>query len=339
MLKMNRYLFAKRLGIILGKNNYCRMQSALKFVLSFARYYNIHCGGHSCVNRTVVFFVDGKTIHGGLSDRLRGLFSVYYYCLKRGYEFKVVWTYPFAIQDYFEPNKVNWLIDEKTLSHNLNEVAFRFFNSYSFMDNDEANYFKIMDSKKRFLHVYSNVTLHEELYNRFFNDLFKPSRKLNEALSECRKEIGGKYISVSFRFIGLLGDFKDTCDLYSELESNEEKELYIKKCLDIVVKLYNDNKNLCIDKVLVTSDSPTFLCRAMQLPFVYVTPGQMIHIDNVKQNFSKYDDAYLKSFLDMLMISNAEKCYSYGYGNMFKATKFARTAALIGGKDLITINE
>ena len=28
----------------------------------------------------VVFIIDGKTPHGGLSDRLRGLFSIYYYC-------------------------------------------------------------------------------------------------------------------------------------------------------------------------------------------------------------------------------------------------------------------
>ena len=156
-------------------------------------------------------------------------------------------------------------------------------------------------------------------------------------MSECRKEIGGKYISVTFRFIGILGDFKDTCNIYSALESDEEKEMYMKKCIDAIINLHN--KNLPINKVLVTSDSPIFLSEAMQLPFVYIIPGQLVHMDNIKENGAKYNDAYLKSFLDMLMVSNAEKCYSYAYGNMFKVSRFAKTSALIGGKEFISINE
>lgn len=329
---MNRDLCARRLSKVIGKENVCRLQSKLKYFLSFRNEYktltNVNGGG----KKIVIFFIDGKTIHGGLSDRLRGLFSTYYYCLKEGIDFKVFWTYPFNLQDYLEPNKVNWLIDGKAISHNKNEVAFRFFNSYSLMNNNETSFLKIMNTKKHEIHVYSNITLHEEMYHIFFNDLFKPSKMLSDALQYNTDKIGGKYISVSFRFIGILGDFKDTY-LKKELGA-EEKEKYISKCLDVICRLKTKHPN--VPKILVTSDSRVFLEKASSLAYVYIIPGTAVHIDGVNKNMEQND---LKVFLDMLMISKAECCYSYSYGKMFKGTKFAKTSALIGNRRFIGITE
>lgn len=279
----------------------------------------------------MIFFIDGKTIHGGLSDRLRGLFSVYYYCLKKELDFKVHWIYPFKLEDYLEPNKVNWQIDAKDISHDKNEIAFRFFNSYSLMNNNEKSYFKIMDTRKHQLHVYSNVTLHEEMYHVFFNDLFKPSKVLSEALQYNLDAIGGKYVSVTFRFIGILGDFKDT-SVREELQTNEDKERYINKCIDFICRLREKHSD--VTKILVTSDSPIFLDRVAQLHYVYVVPGEVVHMDSAD---NKLDD--LKAFLDMLMISKAECCYSYSHGKMFQGSKFARTSALIGNRKFVEVNE
>lgn len=282
--------------------------------------------------KIVIFFIDGKTIHGGLSDRLRGLFSTYYYCLKEGIDFKVFWTYPFNLQDYLEPNKVNWLIEGKAISHNKNEVAFRFFNSYSLMNNNETSFLKIMNTKKHEIHVYSNITLHEEMYHIFFNDLFKPSKMLSDALQYNTDKIGGKYISVSFRFIGILGDFKDT--YFKKELGAEEKEKYISKCLDVICRLKTKHPN--VPEILVTSDSRVFLEKASSLAYVYIIPGTVVHMDGVNKNMEQND---LKVFLDMLMISKAECCYSYSYGKMFKGTKFANTSALIGNRRFIGITE
>lgn len=328
---MNRDLCARRLSKVIGKENVCRLQSKLKYFLSFRNEYktltNVNGGG-----RIVIFFIDGKTIHGGLSDRLRGLFSTYYYCLKEGIDFKVFWTYPFNLQDYLEPNKVNWLIEGKAISHNKNEVAFRFFNSYSLMNNNETSFLKIMNTKKHEIHVYSNITLHEEMYHIFFNDLFKPSKMLSDALQYNTDKIGGKYISVSFRFIGILGDFKDT--YFKKELGAEEKEKYISKCLDVICRLKTKHPN--VPKILVTSDSRVFLEKASSLAYVYIIPGTVVHMDSVNKNMEQND---LKAFLDMLMISKAECCYSYSYGKMFKGTKFAKTSALIGNRRFIGITE
>ena len=329
---MNRDLCARRLSKVIGKENVCRLQSKLKYFLSFRNEYktltNVNGGG----KKIVIFFIDGKTIHGGLSDRLRGLFSTYYYCLKEGIDFKVFWTYPFNLQDYLEPNKVNWLIEGKAISHNKNEVAFRFFNSYSLMNNNETSFLKIMTTKKHEIHVYSNITLHEEMYHIFFNDLFKPSKMLSDALQYNTDKIGGKYISVSFRFIGILGDFKDT--YFKKELGAEEKEKYISKCLDVICRLKTKHPN--VPKILVTSDSRVFLEKASSLAYVYIIPGTVVHMDGVNKNMEQND---LKVFLDMLMISKAECCYSYSYGKMFKGTKFAKTSALIGNRRFIGITE
>ena len=329
---MNRDLCARRLSKVIGKENVCRLQSKLKYFLSFRNEYktltNVNGGG----KKIVIFFIDGKTIHGGLSDRLRGLFSTYYYCLKEGIDFKVFWTYPFNLQDYLETNKVNWLIEGKAISHNKNEVAFRFFNSYSLMNNNETSFLKIMNTKKHEIHVYSNITLHEEMYHIFFNDLFKPSKMLSDALQYNTDKIGGKYISVSFRFIGILGDFKDT--YFKKELGAEEKEKYISKCLDVICRLKTKHPN--VPKILVTSDSRVFLEKASSLAYVYIIPGTVVHMDGVNKNMEQND---LKVFLDMLMISKAECCYSYSYGKMFKGTKFAKTSALIGNRRFIGITE
>ena len=268
-----------------------------------------------------------------MSDRLRGLFSTYYYCVKEGFDFKVYWIYPFKLQDYLVPNKINWLIEKKDISHNRKEVAFRFFKSYSLMNDNEESYFKIMHTNKPILHVYSNVTLHEEMYASFFNDLFRPSKILCEALQYHSKKIGGTYISITFRFIGILGDFKDT-KFHQELETQEEKETYINKCLNAINRIRKKHPN--ISNVLITSDSPMFLKRAYELSYVYILPGEVVHMDNVNKGINNGD---LKAFLDMMMISKADCCYSYSYGKMFKGTKFARTAALIGGRNFIEISE
>lgn len=245
---------------------------------------------------------------------------------------KFFWNYPFNLQDYLEPNKVDWLIAAKDISHNSNEVAFRFFNSYSLMNNNEKSFFKVMNTKKHEIHVYSNVTLHEEMYHVFFNDLFKPSKILTDALQYNMEKIKGKYISVTFRFIGILGDFKDT-NVHKKL-GEDEKERYISKCLNVIGLLKTKHSN--VPKVLVTSDSRVFLERALLLPCVYVILGTVVHMDSVNKNIKQND---LKAFLDMLMISKAECCYSYSYGKMFKGTKFARTSALIGNRKFIEITE
>lgn len=218
------------------------------------------------------------------------------------------------------------------MSFNKKNVAFSFFSSYSHLNNDEKCYYDLLKTDKIEHHVYSNVTIREDLYSTFLKELFILDPRVNNAVNACLSQIGGEYISVTFRFLGLIGDFKDSN--YPELKTEEEKEWYITMCIQMFKQLHKEYPYL--SKILVTADSPRFLKEVSSLPYVYIILGLVVHMDNVHQN--NYN-LHLKSFLDFLLISKAQKCISYSCSRMFSHTKFAKTAALIGEKEFIEIVE
>lgn len=332
---MNRDLFAKRLCKIIGRRNYSRLQQRLKFFLTFRKEYSFAAEKkHVKVDiPTIIFNVDGKTAHGGLSDRLRGAFATYHYAKSNNLGFRILWNSPFNLSDYLEPNSVDWEISSDEKSKNLSECAFRFFNSYCYIDNDEKSFFKLLKTPnyKKEIHVYCNTTIREDLYAVYFKELFRPSALLRKALDEQLKGIK-EYVSVSFRFIGLLGDFKDQDSNRKELSSEKEKNDYIERSLYALTVIHQKFPGKAI---LVTSDSKIFLERAIALPFVYVVPGDIGHLDTTVAS----TDTDLKTFLDFMMIVNAEQSFCYTTGRMYGATRFAKTASLIGGHSFEVIDD
>lgn len=329
---MNRDRIARKLVEVIGRKNVARLQSWVKYMITFKHIYRD--GPMMSIGiKTVVFIIDGKTPHGGLSDRLRGLFSIYYYCKQKGYHFKIAWNYPFRLQDYLKPANENWIAEDWELASNRKMVSFRFFNSYSMMNNKEKDYFELLDFRKPIAHVYSNVTLHEELFPVLFNELFVPVETLQHAVERNISKIGGEFYSMSFRFIGLLGDFKDKDSRFNELDDEADKENYIEHCLNAIRNVYNAMSKK--RKILVTTDSSLFLVRLDAILYVYTIPGVVGHMDVDKNSY----ELHFKTFLDFIMISKAIKCYSYQYGKMYSATKFAKTAALIGGKEYEVMKE
>ncbi|MCI9422227.1 MAG: hypothetical protein HFG81_05870 [Dorea sp.] len=328
---MGRYEKMLLLSKIIGKRNLCRLQSALKYALSFRGSYNNqkNTTKRNWGGKTYVFIVDGKTPHGGLSDRLRGLFSVYDYCKERGYIFKILWIYPENIQNYFVPASVDWRIEPEEMVYDRKIVDFRFFNSYSFMNNDEKSYAKLLDSKKPIIHVYSNVTIHEEKFDMYFRELFVLSAELDTAVRKQLSAIGSEYISISFRLADLLGDFVDCPDIFPELENEKVKEEYIGACINAIKTL--KEKNPEISKILVTADSAKFLQEAEKLSYVYIVSGTIVHMDQANKNDEM---SQIKNYLDFLLIAKAIKCYYFVHGRMYASTRFASTAALIGGKKI-----
>lgn len=82
---------------------------------------------------------------------------------------------------------------------------------------------------------------------------------------------------MSFRFIGLLGDFKDKDSRFNELDGEADKENYIKHCLNAIRNLYNKMPER--RKILVTTDSLLFLARLNAIFYVYIIPGVVGHMD------------------------------------------------------------
>lgn len=275
----------------------------------------------------IVYMADGCIIHGGLSDRLRGMVSLYAYCREQGIRFYIHHTSPFELVDYLEPNEYDWLLNKKNLSfdrsiskplvmRSVSEDCDRYFEKRL-----SANY----DSQQ--LHVYSNVTYRVSTFAKDFNTLFKPSRPLQNIIDQVLLQIGENYVSVTFRFQQLLGDFKE--GKYKTLDDLSKQQL-INKCLLAIEQVYKSNN---VDTILVTSDSKTFLEKAQQtFEYVAIIPGEVKHIDytDEKQNL-----AYIKSFADLFVISKAKKVYSYSTGEMYSESTFAETGALIGGNEYV----
>ena len=93
-----------------------------------------------------------------------------------------------------------------------------------------------------------------------------------------------------------------------------EKESLITRCIEQIEELHEKNPS---KRVLVNSDSCTFLQRAAELDYVYTIPGNITHIDG--KNSSDEYSAYEKTFLDFFMIANAERIYLLRTGQMYNS--------------------
>lgn len=78
--------------------------------------------------------------------------------------------------------------------------------------------------------------------------------------------------------------------------------------------------------ILLTSDSITFLNEAAaHLPYVRTIKGKIVHMD---YTLNATFDIYLKSFVDMLTLSHADKIYLLKTDNMYKSGFAYRAAAI-----------
>ncbi|MDR0546556.1 MAG: hypothetical protein LBG77_03085, partial [Dysgonamonadaceae bacterium] len=78
------------------------------------------------------------------------------------------------------------------------------------------------------------------------------------------------------------------------------------------------------EKILVTSESITFLNEAKKFDYVYVIPGKIAHIDF---SFGLDKDVYMKTFVDYFLLTHASKIYLVIDGKMYKSG-FAYRASL-----------
>lgn len=268
--------------------------------------------------KRVVCLYDGKIRNGGLADRLRGIISIYKVCKKKGLEFKVIFNSPFKLEEFLETNIIDWRITEEELNYNTKVTDICYIDTQTGSDYEAAKQEKwfAKEFKKNYneFHVRTNALFsYKSEYSKLFDELFKPSARLQASIEREKSNLGAHYISTSFRFMNLLGDFNETTGISSQLPNGEKEEL-IEKNLKQLKALHKQFPEI---KILVNSDSTTFLGRAAGLEFVYTIPGSITHID--AQNAYDGYAVYEKTFLDFLMIANAEKIYLLCTGKMYNS--------------------
>ncbi|OKY84733.1 MAG: hypothetical protein BHV69_07640 [Bacteroidales bacterium 52_46] len=291
------------------------------------KYYKI--GGELNIRRDAkkecVAVFDGRVNVGGLCDRLWGAVSTYLYCKDNGILFKLFFVVPFDLSEYLLPADINWRIEKKDLCYDPRIAAPLVIKCLGFEREDNMDVIgKTFLKGTKQLHVYTNA---HGLRNRFhegFNDLFRPSKVLADAINDMLTRNGDDYVSISFRFVRLFGDFEDVN--WPVLPDEKSREAMICRGLAAVehVKALHPGK-----KVLVTTDSTTFLNRVKEVKGVFVVEGEIKHVDFSREGKDKLP--HLKTFLDLLLISHAKHVY-LGINDMVYRSTFAKTASQIGNK-------
>ena len=263
--------------------------------------------------QTLVFMADGKWMHGGLTDRLRGMASAYKFATEHHLDFKIYHTSPFLLQEILQPNKINWIIDESEIIRDCSKAKPVLLYREDF-DNDSALE-RQLDATHEQFHLYSCVDTLGEKFPEFFNDLFKPSPLLENELVHYGELLGNNYTAISFRFQNMLGDFKEFT--FKELPPASKQELLdnaLNALKNEVAKASQTHESQThqespgMSKILVTADSPTFLELAAKFSNVVIVKGTSIHIDF---NSSKNAIDYLKAFTEFFLISKAAKAKLY----------------------------
>lgn len=280
----------------------------------------------SIAKKRVVCIYDGKIAAFGLADRLRGIISTFIICERYNYEFKILFSDPFPLERYLIPKQIDWRITANELNYNLEETDICLIDSMNgnaYEAQKQERWF-INELKKDYKEFHIRTNAHFSYnydYAEYFSKLFTPSPLLIKLMTKHTEILGNNYISTSFRFLDLLGDFNETNKI-GYIISNRERKALINSNIEQLKQLYWNNP--CV-KILVNSDSRTFLNEANKLEFTYIIPGDISHIDSG----DKVDvDTHDKTFTDFYMIANAAKIYLFKTGKMHNSG-FPYAAALL----------
>lgn len=258
--------------------------------------------------KTVVFLCNGFVEHGGWGDRLKGILSTYAVCKHIGVDFRLSFTSPFPLTDYLVPNTYDWTIREDEVIYDRSvsgiitleigaETDWQARKQYEYLRK------KILHSSARQIHVYTNAHFaYNHGFAELFNELFKPTERLRASIDKCKLDLGHDFISVSSRFIGSLGDFVDTQK--SDALPQPMRQQLLNRCVEQVRLLHENHPQ---SRILVCSDSITFLRAVSALPYTYIYSGRMVHFDT--NNSSSSYELYEKTFVDFMLIADASHIY------------------------------
>lgn len=276
----------------------------------------------------IIACTDKRFYAGGMCDRFKGMVSAYAWAKANGYEFRISHSFPYELHDFIDVAEYDWTLKPGEMSpyaadarmlYARGERTGRRLTGYR-KDGRQIHYFGNMDVVPQINQAFGTNYNWGEL----FRELFKPGKALQEEIDRITPDT--PYISVSYRFQHLLGDFDEK--LAKKINDTSEREKYISSCIAALKEIMAMNPG---KKVLVASDSGTFVDEASKIEGVFVVPGERVHI---QFDTDAKADAYLKTFLDFYLLSGAEKLYRVCAGRMY-GTQFPLCASRINNRELI----
>lgn len=276
----------------------------------------------------------GETSHDGLVDRLRGAVSVYMICKETGRSLKIHFVSPFRLTDYIVPNIYDWYVDPGGVSFCRSDTETIILDTATDTSWERRCQKRFLRRRlarsSRQLHVYTNASFcYDGRFGQLFSELFRPSAKLQEHIDEIKSQIGSRYISVSARFLNLLGDSAE--EYYSEPLPVDERKALTDECVGKIKELHDRYKG---HRILVCSDSIGFQKMAAELEYTSIISGAVSHMgDGAPYTYEYYE----KAFLDFFTIAGAERVFLLKESRMANSG-FTYAAALSEGKECEMIN-
>lgn len=280
----------------------------------------------------VVFMADGFRRVSGLADRLRGIVALYGFCLDNDLDFRINFTHPFRLDKYMLPAEHDWRISPDELCWNSADArAFHLVTVNNDNRQREVRYQRkrlrkcLLRPNLRQAHVYTAFDCEDERFAYLFGRLFRPAPQVEAVVADVRRRLGSGYISVSARFMELLGDFVEPKQARMPLPEAGQMAL-MNRCVEAIAGVCPPGR-----RVLLTSDSTKFLrYAAAKLDYVDSIEGDVVHISVEADNRESAD---LKTFADFFAIAGAESSYLLLGPGMYNSN-FSRRAAQSAGRPL-----
>ncbi len=253
--------------------------------------------------RRVIVYMTDKSEVSGLADRLRTMRCAYVIAAESKRRFYIYHDKGFRLEDYLEPNEVDWRIKPEQISFGLNRIVISFF----------ITHFQRLKGWKEY-HFYKTLCvvntegfLPDNLKGKYSDHivsrkLFKYSPRLIELLEHNMRKENLKekeYVCIHVRFT----NFFEKVETYGRVQSTKEQRLLtIKRVKATIKKIYKDSD---CKKIVLLSDSNFFL-QLKHADYVHILQGEVNHISKEKDGHSIVD----KTFLDLLIMAKSKAIYS-----------------------------
>lgn len=292
----------------------------------------------SVSSTTIVFSNCGN---GGITDRFKAMVSLFDFCKNNGLEFRISAKKPFDFEYFFQPSEYDWRIDEESLSQaaNDNQVFQACLSSGGCCGKDEWAVQQYTLSKLVGTQRYKYIIIHSSApyglakFAETFKELFKPTDSLMEKINHHLSYLGS-FISVSFRFVNLLGDSNEKVIGYIE-QPEQEKEELLDKCIMTLEGLISGHTDC---NILITTDSYNFIQRIKTQGYsnVHFIEGGAIH-HHIGFTNSIAINEIEKSYTEFMLVSKAQEAFQIQVGKMYES-KFPKWAATLNNVPYMIIN-
>lgn len=264
------------------------------------KYYSKSSKRATNKNKLIICMFDGRCLHGGLADRIKGIVTVYALSKQLGYDFRINFYHPFNISRVYQPNLYNWQITQEEISYNTKDSAVCNLVGISSVfspKQEERLIIKTLKQNKKQIHIYVNSSLSQRYgdFHTLYHELFKQSDSFELEMTPYLNDLGDSYICVGARFAGSLGGFVDA---NKELSDSEKFKL-INNAINILVKIHNQHPD---KKIYLATDSDKFSTIATELDYVSSLKINRSHID---QGGQESFDTLKGSIIDFIIASNA----------------------------------